>query len=357
MKVSPIFSFLPFVLLFLSLLCYIFFIRPLSLITLIFTLPRTEWIERVEREDPERHQLFLVLKVDSGHVGGLQENDIILTLNEKLVSRITDLDVMYNNSELDALVVRRREEMRIKVATVPTADLETDRVVLFCGAALQRPHHAVRQQISKVLSDVYVSARVCDQLSLKFYLSSSPLPFLVRGEHQKKEILLYKVKSCVICSLVSCYPLRKARRRIPTKDIKVANSCVGLIKQMPGSPARFYGLYPSNFITHVNGTPTPNLDSFLAAAAKIPDNTYFRMKALTFDNIPWVITMKKNEHYFPTVELVKDAANRECGWRKVVHEYDGAGAGETDGIGGGGGEAVGVDGDGPVVPMDEGREE
>ena len=51
--------------------------------------------------------------------------------------------------------------MRIQVPTVPTADLETDRAVVFCGAVLQKPHHAVRQQISKLHSEIYVSARVC----------------------------------------------------------------------------------------------------------------------------------------------------------------------------------------------------
>ncbi|KAK4935487.1 hypothetical protein LTR28_010353, partial [Elasticomyces elasticus] len=34
-----------------------------------------EWIERVEREDPERHQLFMVRKVDANHGGGLAEGD------------------------------------------------------------------------------------------------------------------------------------------------------------------------------------------------------------------------------------------------------------------------------------------
>ncbi len=29
--------------------------------------------------------------------------------------------------------------------------------------------------------------------------------------------------------------------------------------------------------------------------------------------------MKKNEHYFPTVEWIKDG-NEECGWRRVTYE-------------------------------------
>ncbi|KAF2760032.1 nuclear serine protease HtrA2/Nma111, partial [Pseudovirgaria hyperparasitica] len=215
-----------------------------------------EWIERVEKEDPERHQLFMVRKVDSGHSDGLEEGDVILTLNDKLITRISDLDIMYDNDYLDALVIRKREEVRIRVRTVATEDLETDRAVLFCGAILHRPHHAVRQQISKVHSDIYVSGR------------------------------------------------------------------------MRGSPAYMYGLAPTNFLTHVNGVKTPDLSSFLTEVKKIPDNTYFRLKVVTFDNVPWVATMKKNEHYFPTVELVKDTTE-ELGWKKVMHEWDADGAKET----------------------------
>lgn len=67
--------------------------------------------------------------------------------------------------------------------------------------------------------------------------------------------------------------------------------------QSRGSPSYQYGLSPTNFITAVNGVPTPNLDRFVKEVHKIPDNTYFRLRAVTFDNVPWVVTMKKNDHY------------------------------------------------------------
>lgn len=206
-----------------------------------------DWIERIETEDPERHQIFMVRKVDANHTGGLKDGDIILTLNGRLVTRTTDFDVMYNNETLEAVIVRNEEVMTLQVPTVPTEELETDRAVIFCGAILHRPHHAVRQQISKIHSDIYVSAR------------------------------------------------------------------------MPGSPAYMYGVAPTNFIVGVNGVPTNDLDAFVRETNKIPDNTYFRLKLMTFDNQPWVATMKKNEHYFPTQEFVKDEKEPE-GWRRVMYE-------------------------------------
>jgi hypothetical protein len=195
----------------------------------------------------------MVRKVDSGHDDGLQESDVILTLNGKLITRVSDLDMQYHNNSLDAVIIRKRQQIAIKVPTVPTADLETSRAIIFCGAVLHRPHHAVRQQISKIHSDVYISGR------------------------------------------------------------------------MRGSPAYMYGLAPTNFITHVNGVKTTDLDSFLHEVTKIPDNTYFRLKVMTFDNVPWVATMKKNEHYFPTMEFLKDGAEA-LGWKKILHEHEKGGS-------------------------------
>lgn len=205
------------------------------------------WITKVAEANSSRHQLFMVRKIDcappSGHDSqSLQEGDIILTLNGKLITRVSELDIMYDNEYLDALIVRGGEEMTLKVPTIPTEDLETDRAVIFCGAVLHRPHHAVRQQISKLHSEVYVSART------------------------------------------------------------------------RGSPSYQYGLAPTNFITAVNDIPTPTLAEFLDAVNEIPDNTYFRLRVCTFDNVPWVATMKKNEHYFPTIEYVKDSREAN-GWR------------------------------------------
>lgn len=102
----------------------------------------------------------MVRKVECGHPQTLQEGDVVLSLNGKLITRVSELDVMYNHDVLDAVIVRKSEEITIKVPTVPTEDLETDRAVLFCGAVLHSPHHAVRQQISKMHSEIYVSARV-----------------------------------------------------------------------------------------------------------------------------------------------------------------------------------------------------
>ena len=222
------------------------------------------WIAKVTESSPSRHQLFMVRKVDCVPASGkdsqsLQEGDILLTLNGQLITRVSELDIMYDHEYLDALIVRGGKEMSLKVPTIPTQDLETDRAVVFCGAVLHRPHHAVRQQISKLHSEVYISART------------------------------------------------------------------------RGSPSYQYGLAPTNFITAVNDSPTPTLTEFLAAVNTIPNNTYFRLRVCTFDNVPWVATMKKDEHYFPTVEYVKDAREPN-GWKVRSFGEEGGVAGVSGAI-------------------------
>lgn len=42
--------------------------------------------------------------------------------------------------------------------------------------------------------------------------------------------------------------------------------------------------------------------------------------------------MKKNDHYFPTMEWIKDS-NEACGWRRVTYEGNEVFQGEaTDGV-------------------------
>ncbi|EED11699.1 PDZ domain-containing protein C23G3.12C, putative [Talaromyces stipitatus ATCC 10500] len=211
-------------------------------------------IDEVAKANPSRQELLIVWNLGRPPLlfahkdDALRVGDVILTLNERLITGVLDLDIMYDNEVLDAVIVRDKREMHVKVHTVPTEDIETDRAVVFCGAVLQKPHLAVRQQISELRSEIYVSAR------------------------------------------------------------------------SRGSPAHQYELSPTNFITAVNLVPTGDLDSFVREVKKIPDNTYFRLQGLTFDNTPWIITMKKSDRYFAMLEYVKDTSSLPASWKVIADE-------------------------------------
>ncbi len=57
----------------------------------------------------------------------------------------------------------------------------------------------------------------------------------------------------------------------------------------------------------VDGIPTPDLDSFLKVVIGRPDRSSVRLKTITWNNAPEVITLKLDRHYWPTYELDRSA--------------------------------------------------
>jgi S1-C subfamily serine protease len=77
-----------------------------------------------------------------------------------------------------------------------------------------------------------------------------------------------------------------------------------------GSPATRYRLYPGRRIVEVDGQATPDLDAFLRVVTGRPDRTSLRLRTLSWNNVPEVITLKLDRHYWPTTEIVRTPA----GW-------------------------------------------
>jgi S1-C subfamily serine protease len=117
-----------------------------------------ELIEKVHKKGSQ-HQLFIVKRVFGGHQSGqLLEGDVLLTLNGELVTKFTDLDVMYWHETLDSVILRDGNELSLKVNTVPD-DMGPAHIVSVAGLYITKPHLAVRQQRKKLPSEVYIAAR------------------------------------------------------------------------------------------------------------------------------------------------------------------------------------------------------
>jgi S1-C subfamily serine protease len=187
--------------------------------------------------------MYSVLRVSHGLSPLLQEGDILLEINGESVTTKRDLDVPDDCTNATVKLIRNRNELTVRVPTVATDDLKTDRVVYWCGLAVHRPHHAVLQQIKKLPSEVYI---------------------------------------------VHC-----AR----------------------GSPGDQYGVTSTFFITDVNEQPTPTLENFWEVISTIPDNTYVKLRVVTFDNLPCALSIKTNYHYFPTSQRIRDKATGN--WESV----------------------------------------
>ncbi|HTQ37152.1 MAG TPA: trypsin-like peptidase domain-containing protein [Steroidobacteraceae bacterium] len=83
-----------------------------------------------------------------------------------------------------------------------------------------------------------------------------------------------------------------------------------------GSPATRYRLNPGRRIVEVDGQPTPDLDAFLKVVAGRPDRASLRLRTVSWNNVPEVITLKLDRQYWPTAEIVRTLD----GW--VRHNLD-----------------------------------
>ncbi|ODV58700.1 Nma111p [Ascoidea rubescens DSM 1968] len=207
-----------------------------------------EWISKLENvEGIDRINFLTVSSItcpnfeESEIKSGLEIGDILLAVNDKLISSISDFKVMFTTEELKFTIVRKKKVSNINVKTVEIEN--TDDIVMWCGALIQKPFHAVRQSMKQLPSGVYIS------------------------------------------SLSGC------------------------------SPAMHYGLHSTNFITHVNEQKTSTMEEFLRIIKEIPDNTYVKVRLISFDNIPFALSIKTNYHYFPTFELKKNT--KENKWLSI----------------------------------------
>jgi len=84
-----------------------------------------------------------------------------------------------------------------------------------------------------------------------------------------------------------------------------------------GSPATRYGLYPGRRIVEVDGVSSPDLDTFLKLVTGRGDRASVRLKTITWNNAPEVITLKLDKHYWPAYELTY---TKDTGWSRRALE-------------------------------------
>ena len=80
-----------------------------------------------------------------------------------------------------------------------------------------------------------------------------------------------------------------------------------------GSPASRAGLFAGRRISAVNGVETPNLNRFVDVVKGLSGEESVRLNVMTFNNVPEVITLELDEHYWPSHELRRNGSE----WRRL----------------------------------------
>lgn len=222
-------------------------------------LPET-WIERMVQKDPERRQVLKVATCVAGSHAAtvLEEADIILEINGKLVTTFADTYFAMEDGRLPALegvdglprafaltIFRRGKLLEVQVHPGLEKSLGTDRLLHWAGAQLQPTHRAVKE-----------------------------LGFLPAG------------------------------------------GGVYVSRWQYGSPAHRYGIYALHWITHINGASTPDLASLKRIVQEFTHGSFVRLTLVDLQGKTKVISLKVDHVYWPTWELVLDASTGE--WERTM---------------------------------------
>jgi len=115
---------------------------------------------QIEEAIPERPQVFMIRRVETKSCadGILKDIDLILCINDRIMTCMHDLDAQYDQETLDITCIREKKIVKFTVPTTPCTQ-GTSRVLSWAGAIIQEPHKAVLQQSKKLPSHLYISAR------------------------------------------------------------------------------------------------------------------------------------------------------------------------------------------------------
>ena len=137
-----------------------------------------DWVLKVEKANPGRHQLFIVRRLETligPELSLLKELDIVLSISGKTVTRIKELDVSEDWPEIVPVVLLRdKVEITLQLPTSLIAVSGMDSIVIWSGAILQAPHRAIRQQSKTIPSQVFVADSIRGSPSYQNGLVKSP---------------------------------------------------------------------------------------------------------------------------------------------------------------------------------------
>jgi S1-C subfamily serine protease len=199
-----------------------------------------EWLDRLEAHNPTGRRALTVSRLVAGSpaAGVLRNGDMILAVDDELVSTFRELERAVSGPEVSVTIWRNGEEKTFDIPTVALDGEGINRAVAWAGTLLQDPHRPMAAQRGIEPTGVYIA------------------------------FFSY------------------------------------------GSPATRYGLWAGRRIVAVDGTETPDLQSFVDVIRGKKDRASVRVRTVTWNGAVEVITLKLDNQYWPAYEI----RHTEDGW-------------------------------------------
>ena len=118
-----------------------------------------DWQKRIESASPTERQVLTVARM----VGGsdafrkLRQGDLLLAIDGRLVTRFRDVErAVADKPAVKVTVWRGDTERELDIRTTELTGVDIDRIVMWAGASLQKPHRAMLAQRGMPAEGVYV---------------------------------------------------------------------------------------------------------------------------------------------------------------------------------------------------------
>lgn len=107
-----------------------------------------DWIRRLEQHSPERRQVLSVVRTVGGSPadGLLRSGDLILDIDGAIVNRFREVERSVQKPSVRVTLWRDKAVQVIEVPTVELGGRDLDRILVWAGAVLQKPHRALAAQ-------------------------------------------------------------------------------------------------------------------------------------------------------------------------------------------------------------------
>lgn len=117
-----------------------------------------EWLKKFQRNGDKRQIIAVSRRVaGSDAEKQLQEGDLIVAVNGKVVHTFRDVEVLCQKPDVRLTVIRAGKEMNLQVVTAELGGRGTDHIVQWAGALIQNPHREIAAQRGISPQGVYVS--------------------------------------------------------------------------------------------------------------------------------------------------------------------------------------------------------